>query len=302
MAAGTVVFSRSIRCSNCNLLTSGYMQVSDGGKWVSTCPRCGASIVQPAQPGPVAQMPHQPYHTHSSHSSKRSVYPGLYDGPKGAPKLDLRNMLSIPMRPRKALMSLYGSTDMRWALVIVILFSVLYSTVSALVTTEMYDVIGAGYIDAFEAGLIAFVGVVVAIVSFLIFSLVSSIVASELFGGRGDKGSTVTLIGYCYPWFVCVSLILLAMFTIGFGGLELSQVENWSDSEITRAIAWGATLLAAAILGLIWLIYISGKAIGVANNISTGEGAMSGVIGAICAGLVSAVIGMVLRLPIGLSL
>jgi hypothetical protein len=165
----------------------------------------------------------------------------------------------------------------------------------------MYDVLGMGYIDAFEAGLLASVGLIVAIVSFLIFSVVSSIVASELFGGRGDKGSTVTLIGYCYPWFVCVSLVLLAIFAVGFSGLELGQVENWSDSETARAIAWGMTLLAAAILGLVGLLYISGKAIGVANNISTGEGAMSAIIGAICAGLVSAVVGIVLRLPIGLS-
>jgi len=301
MAAGSVVHSRSIRCAKCGLLASGYMQVSGDGNWVSTCPRCGATIVQPPQPGRVAQMPHQPYNTHSAHDLKRSAYPGLYDAPKHAPKLDLRNMLRIPLHPTKALTELHRSTDMRWALVIVILASVLYSVVSALVTTEMYDVIGMGYIDALEAGLLASVGLIVSVVSFLIFSVVSSVAASELFRGRGDKGSTVTLVGYCYPWFVCVSMLILAIFVMGFNSLELSQVNDWSDAEVTRAIAWGAFLLVAAVSGLIWLLFLTGKAIGVANDVSTGEGAMSAVIGAICAGLVSVVVGMVLRLPVGLS-
>jgi hypothetical protein len=301
MAAGSVVYSRSIRCVKCGLLASGYMQVSSDGNWLSTCPRCGASIVQPPQPGRVVQMPHQPYHTHSTHDRRRSAYPDLYNAPKHAPKLDLRNMLRIPLHPTKALTELYRSTEMRWALVIVILSSVLYSVVSALVTTEMYDVIGMGYINTFEAGLLASVGLIVSVVSFLIFSVMSSVVASELFGGRGDKGSTVTLVGYCYPWFVCVSTLILAIFVMGFNGLELGQVNDWSDAEVTRAIVWGACLLVAAVSGLIWLLFLAGKAIGVANDVSTGEGAMSAVIGAICAGLVSVVVGMVLRLPIGLS-
>jgi len=246
-------------------------------------------------------MPPQPYHAHSTGDRRKSVYTGLYNEPKHAPKLDLRAMLRIPFRPTRALTDLYLSTDLRWTMVLVAVSAIVYSVVSAFVTSEMYDVIGAEYLDAFEAVLLALLGLIVALVSFLIFALVSSIVAAELFGGRGDRGSTVILTGYCFPWFVSVSLVILAIFSLGFSDLELNQMDHWSDAEMTQAIVWGAGLLIAAVMGLIWLLFLAGKAIGVANDLSTGEGAMSAVIGAICAGLVSVVVGAVLRLPIGLS-
>lgn len=69
-----------------------------------------------------------------------------------------------------------------------------------------------------------------------------------------------------------------------------------------RAIVWGVVLLASAVLGLTWLLALTGRAVSVANDVSGGEGALSAIIGAIAAGLVSLVVGAVMRLPIGLTL
>jgi di/tricarboxylate transporter len=101
---------------------------------------------------------------------------------------------------------------------------------------------------------------------------------------------------------VLVTVALLTMFAVGFSGLELSQVQDWGDAEMERAIAWGALLLVSAILSLIWLLAMTGRAVSVANDISGGEGALSVIIGAIAAGLVSLAVGAVMRLPIGLTL
>lgn len=187
-------------------------------------------------------------------------------------------------------------------MLMVLIFAAIHAAVGAMITAEMSDVIGMDRVDAFESVILAVLGCIVSLVSFLVFSVVSSVAGSELFGGRGNKGATITLLGYCYPWFVFVSLALLFMFSVGFGDLDLGLVEHWTDSEIRQAIAWGAMILIAAVSMLIWMLYVAGKAIGVANDISTAEGALSAVVGAIAAGVVSIAIGAVVRLPLGLAL
>ncbi len=222
--------------------------------------------------------------------------------PKHAPRLDLRNFFRLLLYPRRSLSELYLSSDLKYAMILVVLSTTIYAVVSAAVTSEMSEVVGLGDANAFELLALGALGWIVAILSFLVFAVVSSLVAQEVFGGRGDKGSTVALAGYCYPWFVMVTLVLLTIFAVGFGGLELSQVQHWGDSEMEHAIVWGAVLLTSAVLGLIWLLAITGRAVSVANDVSGGEGALSVIIGAIAAGLVSLVVGAVVRLPLGLTL
>lgn len=301
MSAGSVVYSKSIRCPSCGLLASGYLQVRGDGTLESSCSRCGATILQPASADLVAQMPPQPYHVHTRHDHRQSRYPGLYSQPKEQPRLDLGNLARLAYAPTRALTSIYRSSDLRWAMVLVLVFAVVYSAASAIVTAETYDVVGMDHVGWPEAIALGALELLVAVASFLIFALVSSIVASEMFGGRGARGPTVTLTGYCFPWFVIVSIVLMAIFTAGFSGLELNQAEHWSSDEIERAFVWGAMLVAGAILGLLWLLVLVAKAIGVANDVSTGEAALSAVVGAIVAGLVSFAMGAVVRLPIGLS-
>ena len=268
---------------------------------MAICSRCGASIVQDIGRGQVLQIPPQPYYAHSGADARKSKYAGLYSQPKHAPGFALTEMLRLPVSPRRALTTLFLSTDMRHAMILVALLTTLSISFSTVITEEMASVVGLDYIDALEMLFIGAVGWVVTIVSFLIFAVVSAIVAQEIFDGRGDKGATVTLVGYCFPWFVIVSVILLSIFTAGFSGLELDRVQDWTDSEIQRALTWGAVLLVAAVLGVIWLLFLVGRAVGVANDISTAGGALSAVIGAIAAGLVSLIVGTVLRLPIGIS-
>ena len=301
MPEDAVAFSSSLRCPSCGLQTSGYLKVSEGNKGVAICSRCGASIVQDINPGQIRQIPPQPYFAHSGADHKKSKYEGLYSQPKHAPRFAWVEMLRLPVSPRRALTTLYLSTDMRHAMILVALLTTMSIAFSTVITEEMAAVVGIDHLDALEMLFIGAVGWVVTLVSFLIFSIVSAIVAQEMFEGRGDKGATVTLVGYCFPWFVVVSIVLLSIFTAGFSGLELDRVQDWTDSEIERALTWGALLLVSAVLAVIWLLFLVGRAIGVANDISTAGGSLSAVIGAIAAGLVSLIVGMVLRLPIGIS-
>lgn len=276
--------------------------MAEDGSGTTKCPSCGSTIVQELEPGYVSQVPPRRFAPSGGRAPRESRYPGLYIQPKHAPRLDLRNFFRLILYPRRSLSELYLSSDLKYAMILVVLSTTIYAVVSAAVTSEMSEVIGLGDADAFELLALGALGWIVAILSFLVFAVVSSLVAQEVFGGRGDKGSTVALAGYCYPWFVMVSLVLLTTFAVGFGGLELSQVQHWGDSEMAHAVLWGAILLTSAVLGLIWLLAMTGRAVSVANDVSGGEGALSAIIGAIAAGLVSLFVGAVVRLPLGLTL
>ncbi|UCE91979.1 MAG: hypothetical protein JSV90_02235 [Methanobacteriota archaeon] len=302
MSSGVVTFSNAIRCPRCGFVSSGYLTVVSADTGQGTCGRCGSTVIQKLDPGYVPQVSPQPYHVHTSHGPRASRHPGLYSQPRLEPRIDLHSLVTLPFRPGEALRALYTSTDLKCAMSVVLVFAAIHAAIGALITIEMSDAIGAGQMGALEVVALAALGCVVSIVSFLVFSLASSVAGAELFGGRGNKGATVTLLAYCYPWFVGVSLALLLIFSIGFGDLELRLVEEWTESEIEHAIVWGAVILTAAAGSVVWLLFIAGKAIGVANDISTAEGALSAVVGGIAAGVVSIVIGAVVRLPLGLTL
>lgn len=301
MAAGAVVFSNSIRCPSCGLLTSGYLQVQDGSKGRTVCPRCGAGIVQGIPPGSVHQTPPRRPVEPGQTYARTSVYPWLYARPKEPPHYCLGDLLRIAYSPTKTLARLYSRTDLRHALVLVVFFAAVSNIVSAIVTESMADVIGYSATDALGFMVQAVAGTIVTVLSLLVFGVVASLAAHEVFSGRGDKGSTITLVSYCYPWFVLMTVVLLAVFTAGFEGLNLDRVQHWTDAEMERAIVFGAILLAVAVSGFVWLLWLVSKAIGMANDMKTGQSALCAILAAVAAGIISLLVGTVVHLPIGIT-
>lgn len=301
MAAGSVVFVNSIRCPSCGLLTSGYLQVQSGGRGRATCPRCGSVITQDLPPGSVHQVPPQrlvePGNTHA----RASVYPWLYARSKERPHYCIGEVLRIAYSPTKALSRLYACSDLRHALILVIVFAVISNAVSTVVTESMADVLGYSATDALGFVFQGLAGTIVTILSLLIFCVIASLASQEVFGGRGDKGATITLVSYCYPWFVLLTIVLLAIFTAGFEGLNLDRVQHWTDSEMDRAIVFGAILATIAVSGIVWLLWLVSKAVGMANDIKTGASALCAVLGSVAAGIVSLLVGIFVRLPIGIA-
>jgi zinc transporter ZupT len=95
---------------------------------------------------------------------------------------------------------------------------------------------------------------------------------------------------------------MLLVFNVGFHGLDLSRIHNWTNAETDQALVAGMILMVTAVLGLIWLLLITSKAISVSNDIATGEAALSSLLAAVAAGVVFIVVGMVMQLPMGLFL
>ncbi len=301
MSVGSVVFVNSVQCPSCGLRTSAYMQVAEGGKGRAACPRCGTVIVQDVPVGSVMQHPPHGFVEPGLTVARPSSYAWLYARSKERPRLCLREVLGIALSPTKAFTRIFTCSDLGHALVVVLVFAILSNVVSVLVTESMADVIGYSASDALGVILQGAAGVVVAILSFLVFGVVAAMAAHEVFGGRGDKGSTLTLVAYCYPWFVLLTVVLLTIFTVGFEGLDLDRVQRWTDSETQRAIVSGAAMLAVALVGFVWLVWSVAKAVGMANDLRTSSAALCAVLAAVAAGIVSLLVGVFIQLPIGIN-
>lgn len=301
MSSGSVVFVNSLRCQACGLLTSGYLRNRGDGTGSATCPRCGASIVQAIPPGSVHQMPPQGFVEHGHAQVRASPYAWLYLRPKEHPGFCLSEVFRMAYSPSKALSRLYLCSDLKHAMTMVVIFAILSNVASVIVTESMAEVIGYSATDALGFAIEGAVGTIVAILALLIFGIAASIASREVFSGRGDRSATITLVSYCYPWFVLLTMVLLAVFTAGFEGLNLENVDHWNDADTERAMLYGAAMLLVVVVGFAWLLWVVSKAIGMANDTRTFPAALCAVLAAVVTGVVSLVVGMFVQLPIGIS-
>jgi hypothetical protein len=302
MIGETVAYVEHIKCPSCGLDSPGYLQVVGEGRGVTVCPRCGSAIAQALPPGYVSQIPPSDYHSPIHPHVHISHYPGLYNQPKHPPRLDLADLFRVFVSPTKAFTSLYLSTNLERALALVVLFSIVSASASTLLTLDMSEVLGYSASDAFESAFQIFVTWAVSMLAFLLFGLSAAIVARNIFGGRGERSSTMTLVGYCYPAYVLLSIVFLVIFRVGFAGLDFTAIDTWTSSELDQSMIAGIVLFTAVLIGLIWLLVVVSRAISVANDVSTSEAALTAVLSSIVAAVVYIVVHMIVRLPLGLWL
>lgn len=302
MEHGSVVYVRRVSCPSCGLSFAGYLDNLGDGTGAVNCPKCETRVVHALPSHPVEQVP-LPGHDSAAHPHMRlSHHPGLYAQPKRSPRLDLKDLGRVAYQPTKAFESLYLSTNLQRGLSLVILFSVASAAANTLVTAGTGQLFGYDTRDALLLGLRGFASWIVTLLAFLVFAVVSAVVARRVYGGRGERGATITLAGYCFPAYVLVSVLLLIIFTTGFQGLNLADVSSWSSADRDQVLLAATALVTVAFIGVIWLLWIVSRAIGVANDISGSEGILTAIIAGIAAGLVYVVAGAAIRLPIGLSL
>ena len=297
------MYVHRVRCNSCGLLFAGYLDNLGDGTGVVSCPKCEARVVQALPAHYVDQVP-LPGHEAPTigHVPRASHHPGLYSQAKHSPRLDLKDLLRIGYQPGKACESLYLSTNLQRGLSLVLLFSLASAVAGTLFTAGTGQVFGYETRDALVLGLRGFASWVVTLFAFLVFSVVAAVVAKSIYGGRGERGATITLVGYCFPAYVLVSFLLLVVFTAGFQGLNLTDVASWGAAAKDQALLAMIALVLVAFIGLVWLLWIVSRAIGVANDVSGSEGLLTAIIATIAAGLVYLIAGAAFRLPMGLSL
>ena len=302
MDGDKVVYVHRVVCTACGLHFAAYMQVGPGGRGLVICPKCDVTIEQQLPPHYVSQVAPEDYNSPSHPSVRMTHYPGLYTRPKLPPRFDFADLVRAAFSPAKAFANLYLSTDLRRAMAIVLVFSMLSMLISTLVTSEMGVVLGYDVGDALNLAFQATAGWALLIFAVLLLGFVTAVISKVMFGGRGESRMTITLVGYGFPLYVFISIIVLVIFSVGFEGLDLTNIDGWTQGQTDQAIAWGTILFLVGIIGLGWILWVVGHAVSVANDISTGEGILSTILGGVVAGIVYLVAGALMQLPLGLSL
>lgn len=298
MTLGTVAYSEEIVCPTCGNNFSGYFAVLPNGQGKSVCPQCHSDILQALPQHYIAQIPPADFESPSRPHVHHAIYKDLYDQPKSHPRFHFVDILRVAYSPRKALTKLYLTTNMQRSLAIVLVFSMVLVAMSVFVSVDMADVIGFDAGHAIEFGGHVFFAWIISILAFMIFSIVSSSIAKGVFGGRGDRSSTITLVGYCFPIYVLISVVLFVIFSFGFESVGFVPLDQWGAKEFNQVTASVVVLLIAAFVGIVWLLIISSTAISVANDISLGEGALTAILSAAAAGVVYLVVQSVMSLPL----
>jgi DNA-directed RNA polymerase subunit RPC12/RpoP len=300
MTASAVTYSDSVSCPKCGLKFPGYLEVESDGTGKIVCPKCGSMVTQQLPSDFVPQVPpddyEDPAHPHVHHTH----YPGLYASPKQPARFDLVDIVKIGFSSEKAFKNLYLSTDLRRALAIVLVFSMLSVAVSILVSVDMADIVGYDARDAIELGIQAFVAWMLAILTYMIFSVLAAAISKGIFGGRGERSTTLALVGYCYPAYVLVNVVMLLIFQVSFSGVGVG-IQELTPSDLDQVTVGLAALVVGSILGLLWLLIITSRAISVANDTSVGEASLTAVLSVAATGIIFLIVNALVSLPLGLS-
>ena len=298
MTLGTVAYSEEIACPSCGHVFSGYYAILSDGQGKTVCPKCQVDILHALPSHYVPQIPPRSYESPAKPHVHHSYYQGLYGQPKSQPRFHFVDLVRVMLSPTKTLKKLYNSSDMQRSLAVVVVFSTLLVIISVFVSVDMADVIGYDAGDAVQFGGHVFFAWVLSILTFLMFSIVSSVISKSVFGGRGDRSSTITLLGYCFPAYVLVNFVLFLIFEFGFESVGFVPLDQWGPDEFDRVTIGVFVLVIAAILGMIWLLILGSRAISISNDISLGEGALTAILSASASGLIYLIVQSVMSLPL----
>jgi hypothetical protein len=300
MTAAAVTYAHLISCPKCGLKFSGYLEVESDGTGKAVCPQCGSGIVQPLPADFVPQIPPEDYEDPAHPRVHHTHYPGLYTQPKRHARFDFVDLGKILYSPTKAFSNLYLSTDLPRALAIVLVFSMLSVGASILVSVDMADIVGYNARDAIELGFQVFVSWVLLIFGFMVFSMIAAAISKGIFGGRGERSTTMTLVGYCFPVYALVNVVLLLIFKVGFSSVGVG-LQDLTLGDLNQVSPGLAALVIAALVGLIWLLIITSRAISIANDTSAGEAGLTAILSVAASGFIFLVVSAITALPLGLS-
>lgn len=142
----------------------------------------------------------------------------------------------------------------------------------------------------------AIISIVVGLVAFLAISWLIAKLTKSISNGTGDFGKTVALLAYLQAAvFLLISLPLTLISTMANLSLPVG-VGIYSNIGVAIGI------IVLALLFLVWLLIISGKAVAAANDVSLGGGIAAIIVAGLIVFVVFFVIGLILGMIILFSM
>lgn len=226
-----------------------------------------------------------------------SHYPGLYTRPKERPRFDIGGLMRAAALPSDAFQRLMVSTDFGHAMTIMVMMALIGSLLSGVVSWTLLDELGYYTSNNLWLAVGESLNFGIEILTFFVFSFSAAWISKGAFKGRGDYTSTATLMGYAFVWFS-----LFSLFNEGAFSTILTDVIYGEGEAVTASLLALAALFLVFLLGLAWLLWISARAVSVANDISLSEGVLTVIIAALVTGVVTMIVNVFVTLPIGIAL
>ncbi|UCE91306.1 MAG: YIP1 family protein [Methanobacteriota archaeon] len=181
--------------------------------------------------------------------------------------LEKSALLSIPYSPKKAFESLYLSGTLRVAVVVLATTSILVGAWS-LLKNHMFDQsANLEWPEAIQQGSLIFT-------TLGLIAILGAYFSRRLYRGRGDYRSSFILVSFIAPWEF--------LFVVCFGFLSWEPAINLIGSLIVT----GAFV--------VWMFWVCGMAISVANDISIGQGVTTVLIASYLCGIIIMFTGIAL--------
>lgn len=176
-------------------------------------------------------------------------------------------LLSIPYSPKKAFRSLHLSGTLRVAVVVLATTSILVGAWSLLKNHVFDQSTVLEWPEAIQQGswIFATLGLI---------AILGAYFSRRLYSGRGDYRSSFILMSFIAPWEL--------LFVVCFGSLSWEPTINLIGSLIVT----GAFV--------VWMLWVCGTAISVANDISIGQGVTTALIASYLCGIIIMFTGIVL--------
>lgn len=252
-------------CKNCG------RQIPSG---VISCSICGTGEELTTPHYATTDTPLQEFsHKGGTRKLEGIYYPGLYSQPRSLEGLDKSALLSILYNPKKAFKSLYLSANLKGAVALLAVVSILVGTWSIL-WIHVFNQSEILWIHVFyqsesPTALEWFQAVELmssTFVSLGLLAILGAFFLRKASRGRGDYRSSFILVAYVGPWVAAFGAC------IGFLSWE-------SSSSLNVYFAFAGAIL-------VWLLWVWGTALSVANDVSVGQGVSAVFVAPIAVGII----------------
>lgn len=232
-----------------------------------------------------------------------SNHPGVYEKPEEPRRLDLGALVSVLFRPRDAFRDLYGHTDSRMGLMVVVILTIIEGLISlTLSLTVLSEAESTGFsLYGSLAGGIAVVtfgaGIVTSLAMFIgVCYFAHALLKSSPTTLRPNLDKTIGLLGYA----AMPGLVMGVLNVVVVGSMSAALADP-GDTNITAAVGYVILTLVLALVGLIWSLWVQGHAVSVANDAPWGKSALIVFVASILVGIIVFVIAMLIVAIFGLA-
>jgi len=211
----------------------------------------------------------------------------------------------VLFNPRKAFESIKEQTSMGDGILMYIILNVIGGIIGMVVTYAAWGGIVTQRGVALGMGNWAvslIVGLIIGVIVLITVALLASKIAASIGKGKDSLDKTVGFLGYAEVVNLVMGILMAVVMVAIMGNAYSTALSGSVQGTAGAAIGSLAIIGILGVLAFIWMLYVGGSAVAVANDVSLGAGIVSYFIAALIVGLIVSVIVVAGLMTMGLSM